>query len=261
MTNYFSHDYDAQSDIKLQTLVMKMDYAALGRYWCMVEMLYKQGGRIKLEQCESIAFALHTECKIIEQIISLVFEKDDKYFWSETILRRLKIQKEISKKRSGAAKKKWENEAKNKDANAGKGALHDAEQAQSKSNAIKEKKSKGNKKKENNNPQTPKGELSVFLESFNEKFGTNYQETEGRKRKLELRRKKFSVEQIASALANLALSDFHRGKNDRGWHADPDFFLRSDEQIDKWLNLDPEGKEELPPEVQDRMRDGAFVVS
>ena len=107
MTNYFSHDYDAQNDIKLQTLVMEMDYAALGRYWCIVEMLYKQGGRIELSQNKAIAFALRTEVANIDQIISIVFEKDDKYFWSESILKRLRLQKEKSNKAKISVANKW----------------------------------------------------------------------------------------------------------------------------------------------------------
>jgi hypothetical protein len=61
--------------------------------------------------------------------------------------------------------------------------------------------------------------------------------TEGRVRKLGLRLEKFSLSQILEALENLSLSEFHRGKNDRGWKADPDFLINSDEKVDKWLNV------------------------
>jgi len=97
--------------------------------------------------------------------------------------------------------------------------------------------------KDNNNdtPPTPLGKkskdfLSVFINSFNEKFKTNFQETDGRKKKLMLRRKKFTENQLIEAISNLSQSSWHTGGNDRGWRADPDFLLRSDEQIDKWLN-------------------------
>ena len=48
----------------------------------------------------------------------------------------------------------------------------------------------------------------------------------------------FTLEEILKALDNLSKSEFHQGDNDRGWKADPDFLIRNDEQIDKWLNTD-----------------------
>lgn len=82
----------------------------------------------------------------------------------------------------------------------------------------------------------PNGFMSVFLNSFNEKFDTNFKDTEGRRKKLKLRLRTYSEEQILIAVENLSKSDFHVGNNDRGWRADPDFLIKSDEQIDKWLN-------------------------
>jgi hypothetical protein len=49
----------------------------------------------------------------------------------------------------------------------------------------------------------------------------------------------FSFSDIIKALNNLARSEWHQGNNDRGWVADPDFLIRSDEQIDNWLNKTP----------------------
>lgn len=79
-------------------------------------------------------------------------------------------------------------------------------------------------------------ELKEFLDLFNSLFGSKYTQTAGRGSKLSLRLKTYSFEQIKKSLENLSKSEWHQGKNDRGWKADPDFLLRSDEQIDKWLN-------------------------
>lgn len=136
MTNYFSHDHSARNDIKLQKLIMEMNYEGLGFFWCIVEMLYEQGGKIELSQCQSIAFALRTDSDKIKQVIDLVFEQDDTYFWSESILNRLKIQKEKSKLAKISAEKRWDNEAK-------KGIAKPYAKAMpthSEGNAIKEKK-------------------------------------------------------------------------------------------------------------------------
>lgn len=80
-------------------------------------------------------------------------------------------------------------------------------------------------------------ELSEFLDLFNSLFNSKYTQTDGRAKKLSQRLKTYSFEQIKTALENLSTSDWHHGKNDRGWKADPDFLLRTDEQVDKWLNF------------------------
>jgi len=88
-----------------------------------------------------------------------------------------------------------------------------------------------NEKNEKNNT-----ELKEFLDLFNSLFNSKYTITAGRTKKLSLRLKTYTFEQIKKSLENLSTSEWHQGKNDRNWKADPDFLLRSDEQIDKWLN-------------------------
>lgn len=83
--------------------------------------------------------------------------------------------------------------------------------------------------------EAKKERIDFFLDAFNLKFGAHYRPTPGRSHKLALRLKHFTFDQIMEALDNLAASPWHRGENDRGWTADPDFLLRADEQIDKWL--------------------------
>lgn len=76
-----------------------------------------------------------------------------------------------------------------------------------------------------------------FITYFNKKSGKSYEITPARIEKLETRLKKYSIEQIKRAIDALLKSPFHTGKNDsKTWYATPDFLLRSDEQIDKWLN-------------------------
>ena len=107
MTNYFSHDYSARNDIKLQALVMNMGYEGLGFYWCIVEMLYEQGSKMELSQTKSIAFSLRTTEEKINQLIDIAFLKDENFFWSETITKRLRVQKEKASKARMSAANKW----------------------------------------------------------------------------------------------------------------------------------------------------------
>lgn len=86
-------------------------------------------------------------------------------------------------------------------------------------------------------------ETDTFLIKFNTLFGSAYRTNKDRREKLHLRLKKFSLDEILTALENLSNSEFHKGENERGWVADPDFLIRSDSQIDKWLNHKPKNKE------------------
>lgn len=130
MKEYFSHDYNARDDEKMPKLLSEVGYEGYGIYWAVVEMLYKNDGYMQLD-CKSIAFALHCDSICLTKVINDfdLFINDNGRFYSESVLKRLGIREEISKKRSNAAKIKW---------NAS------AEQKQNKSNAIKEKENKEN---------------------------------------------------------------------------------------------------------------------
>lgn len=139
MGEYFSHDYHARNDQKLETLLMKEGLAGLGLYWCIVEMLYEDKGYIMLSQCERIAYALRTQEDIVKRIVTgELFKNDGVRFWSTSVLNRLKMRAEKSHKAMASAKIRW-------NAN--------AMRTQCDGNAIKVKKSKGKEKKENENKE------------------------------------------------------------------------------------------------------------
>jgi len=80
------------------------------------------------------------------------------------------------------------------------------------------------------------GVCERYIARFNELFQSKYQVTNGRVKQITSRLEVFSEEDILKALKNLSRSEWHVGNNPRGWKADPDFLLRSDEQVDKFLN-------------------------
>lgn len=91
-----------------------------------------------------------------------------------------------------------------------------------------------------------KNKIKEYISLFNSLFNSSFRETKGRMVKLEARLRTYEFEDILKALTNLSKSKFHQGENDRSWKADPDFLIRSDEQIDKWLNTATETKQEKP---------------
>ena len=106
-TFYFQHDYNARNDPRLQRLIMKCGCEGIGIYWCIVEQLYEQGGKLPNNHIETIAFNLHTTKTIVEEVVFglNLFVSDDEFFWSESVLKRLESWSLISSKRSESGKK------------------------------------------------------------------------------------------------------------------------------------------------------------
>lgn len=153
-TYYFSHDYHARSDRKLVHLLMKYGVESIGIYWCIVEMLFEEGGYLYKSESERIAFELRTDCERISNVInSPLFKSDNDKFWSESVLARLKIRNEKSKSAAQSAKERWKKEK--------------SMRSHSDGNAIKE--NKVNKLLLNNNNQVKNSE------NENSKFSGNAQ--------------------------------------------------------------------------------------
>lgn len=149
MKEYFSHDYSARDDEKIRNLIFKHSWNGYGLLWAIIESLYQNDGYMQLEY-ERIAFDLRTDKNIIESIINDfdLFKIKGEKFYSESVLKRLKKRKEKSEKAKKSALSRWNTiskETSESNANADANALRKI----SESNAIKEKKSKVNKSKEN----------------------------------------------------------------------------------------------------------------
>lgn len=82
-------------------------------------------------------------------------------------------------------------------------------------------------------------EAQEIIDLWNEKFGRHYKLTDKLKESYKVRRANYSVDDLKTAVFNLSLSDFHTGKNDRKWEADPAWLLRNDDNVQKALNLQP----------------------
>lgn len=106
---YFSHDYFARNDPKLLNLRRVYGMEGLGIYWCLVEIMYEQEGKINLKDIETIAFELRTECERIASIINDfdLFIFNENYFTSKSVLERLKERENKSNKARQSAIKRW----------------------------------------------------------------------------------------------------------------------------------------------------------
>jgi hypothetical protein len=110
-TQYFSHDFGARNDPKIQNVLMELGQEGKGVYWDLVEMLYEQGGYLNINEYKIYAFALRTHSDCIASLVNNfgLFQKDDKYFWSDSVLRRLDLMINKSTQAKESAKIRWEN--------------------------------------------------------------------------------------------------------------------------------------------------------
>ena len=104
--NYFAHDYGARYSPKLIALQMAMGALGLAIYWCLIEMLYENGGYYPC--CyDTISFQLHwakaDEVKRVVEEFNL-FRTDGEMFSSESVLERMEKRKRLSEDRAKSGK-------------------------------------------------------------------------------------------------------------------------------------------------------------
>ena len=114
---YFSHDSNAKDDPKILQLRMEMGWEGYGLFWALIELLRNESDHRMRTHYKSIAFALQTHEDSIKKVINdfNLFEVNDNYFWSESLLKRMELKEERSEKARESAKKRWNKE---NDANA-----------------------------------------------------------------------------------------------------------------------------------------------
>lgn len=108
-TYYFSHDYNARGDRKMMALRKKEGMNGVGIYWCVIEMLYEEGGYMLLTEYENIGFELRVKPEIVRRIVCNyeLFQVDGEKFWSESLLQRLEDRNTKSGKAKESALEGW----------------------------------------------------------------------------------------------------------------------------------------------------------
>lgn len=106
---YFSHDYNARNDIKLQTLIYDFGMRGVGIYWSLIEILYENKGVIDRTSIDSFCYFFHEEKSDVMKILRdyNLFESDGDLFWSSTANKRLEKRKQVSESRKKASQKRW----------------------------------------------------------------------------------------------------------------------------------------------------------
>lgn len=123
-TYYFSHDMNAIQDPKMMVALSIGGMGVIGIYWTLIEILHQQEeGKITIDSFDKY---INFYCSFdkqdvaysskIKQVLtdSGLLLQDDKYVWSERVLKNKKNRELMSEKRAEAGKKGGLSKAKNK---------------------------------------------------------------------------------------------------------------------------------------------------
>lgn len=158
---YFPHDYFARFDPKLVEVMMAHGMAGIGVFWCIIEMMYEQGGTLPTSSFKSIAFALHVDCNMVASVVNDfgLFIQDGENFTSPSVNNRINRRVAIAEKCRENAQKRWAKSKSN--ANASETDAN-AEQPECICNAMINNKSKGKNKDLSSKDDSGSGKRSTF---------------------------------------------------------------------------------------------------
>lgn len=108
---YFSHDSNARNDEKILSLRMDLGMEGYGIFWSIIEMLRDSNNYKMRTHYERIAFELHVNSETVKKVINdyELFTIEDDYFFSESLLSRMKKREEKSQKARESALNRWNN--------------------------------------------------------------------------------------------------------------------------------------------------------
>lgn len=120
--NYFSHDSNARSDPKIAALINDFGYEGYGIWWAIVEIIHEQGGKLEkfpklFEGLEAHLSGASSKTKQnisasskVKQVVSAsineysLLKEDEKYIWSERVLRNIKTKEQKTAQRVEAGR-------------------------------------------------------------------------------------------------------------------------------------------------------------
>jgi len=109
-TLYFSHDNNARNDEKILALRCELGWEGYGIYWAVIESLMQATNyKLKLNFINALSFSLAIDTTLFNKCLNTMFElnlliKDNVFFWSESLLKRMKIKDAIRKTRGDSGR-------------------------------------------------------------------------------------------------------------------------------------------------------------
>lgn len=113
MNNYFPHDSNARNSDKLIPLRARFGAEGYGIYFMLIERLREESSYMSVKDYNMLAFDLRVDAGKVKSVIEdfglFAFTDDGKCFYSESLLRRMKIKDDKSEKARRNVASKWDN--------------------------------------------------------------------------------------------------------------------------------------------------------
>ena len=107
---WFKHDSNARHDPDIVLLLGEYGHAGYGIYWMIIETLRDADGN-KLKKKHIAAFSKNFAYDLLDDLLAFclretdLFEEDDEFFWSNSLIRRLEKHEQLKEIRVEAGRK------------------------------------------------------------------------------------------------------------------------------------------------------------
>lgn len=111
MNNYFPHDSNARNSDKLIPLRARFGAEGYGIYFMLIERLREEPSYMSVKDYNMLAFDFRVDAGKVKSVVEdfglFAFTDDGKCFYSESLLRRMKLKDDKSEKARQSAKSRW----------------------------------------------------------------------------------------------------------------------------------------------------------
>ena len=244
MRLFFKHDLYARNDTKLLRLRMTHGLEGIGAYWCLVEMMYEQGGKILLEDLDIILFQTQISEELVKSMTEIgLFDNNGACLTCPRIIEAIEDRESIREKRRDAVNKRWHKADTNvlqMNSDADTSVIQRREDNREDEDKEKNSLQSSQRKSAEADPtaagKEEKADAPDFrklADFFNDELRRNgsiiptIRSIDGQRRSSTMARiREHGKPAFAEAVKKAAESDFLNGKNDRGWVADFDWMIK-----------------------------------
>lgn len=109
-TFYFTHDFNAQNDEKVESMIFRLGWESYGLFWALIEKLAQDPNHRLKKEYDRISNVLRTTENLIKRIVEDfgLFVVDSEFFYSERLIRHFEKREEKSQKAKDSIKKRWD---------------------------------------------------------------------------------------------------------------------------------------------------------
>jgi len=103
----FKHDYESRNDNGLLMVRARCGMEGIGTFWCIVEMMHEQGGKMQITEIPNIAWALNVDVDVVKYVVfdCGLFTNDGTAFWSRRVNATIDHARAVSEARANAGRK------------------------------------------------------------------------------------------------------------------------------------------------------------